>query len=287
MDADVEIPGVIAKGKLLTLTTQEALKHRLADARADTLDAVLASLDLAGAEVRRATPTWAESARALPDPPGGQLAPDDDRHPRDHRGDPDARLRRARRARRRQPRPLLLGPLAGAAGRVGGAAARRRRPHPPGDRGLRHAGLRGHRGPRARRPRRRPGTEPRRRRGDVGRGGHRRRAGRGVAPAGHRGVPGLVALPPAPPVRPPARPRDRADGARGLRVRAGDGPRLARQARDGGVAVAAGRDRRHRGRAGGCRLRRGVHRRGRADHGRPGGRQPDRRAATCAERTEP
>ena len=61
VDADVAIPGVIAKGKLLTLTTQEALKHGLADARADTLDAVLASLDLAGAEVRRATQTWAET----------------------------------------------------------------------------------------------------------------------------------------------------------------------------------------------------------------------------------
>ncbi len=61
VDADVAILGVIAKGKLLTLTTQEALKHGLADARADTLDAVLASLDLAGAEVRRATQTWAET----------------------------------------------------------------------------------------------------------------------------------------------------------------------------------------------------------------------------------
>jgi membrane-bound serine protease (ClpP class) len=61
VDADVDIPGVIAKGKLLTLTTQEALTHKLADARADTVDAVLASLDLAGAEVRRATPTWAET----------------------------------------------------------------------------------------------------------------------------------------------------------------------------------------------------------------------------------
>ena len=61
VDADVEIPGVVAKGKLLTLTTQEALKHKLADARADTVDAVLVSLDLAGAEVRRATQTWAET----------------------------------------------------------------------------------------------------------------------------------------------------------------------------------------------------------------------------------
>jgi membrane-bound serine protease (ClpP class) len=61
VDADVEIPGVIAKGKLLTLTTEEALKHGLADFRADRLDAVLASLDLQGAEVRRASQTWAET----------------------------------------------------------------------------------------------------------------------------------------------------------------------------------------------------------------------------------
>lgn len=61
VDADVEIPGVIDKGKLLTLTTEEALKHKLADFRADSLDAVLQSLGLAGAEVRRATQTWAET----------------------------------------------------------------------------------------------------------------------------------------------------------------------------------------------------------------------------------
>jgi membrane-bound serine protease (ClpP class) len=61
VDADVEIPDLIAKGKLLTLTTEEALRHGLADVRADTLDAVLASLDLAGAEVRRPAPTWAET----------------------------------------------------------------------------------------------------------------------------------------------------------------------------------------------------------------------------------
>jgi membrane-bound serine protease (ClpP class) len=61
VDADVEIPGVIAKGKLLTLTTEEALKHGLADFRADSLPAVLASLEVPGAEVRRATQTWAET----------------------------------------------------------------------------------------------------------------------------------------------------------------------------------------------------------------------------------
>jgi membrane-bound serine protease (ClpP class) len=61
VDADVEIPGIVDKGKLLTLTTEEALRHSLADFRADSLPAVLKSLDLAGAEVRQATQTWAET----------------------------------------------------------------------------------------------------------------------------------------------------------------------------------------------------------------------------------
>ncbi|HEU4505718.1 MAG TPA: NfeD family protein [Nitrospira sp.] len=61
VDADVEIPGVIAKGKLLTLTTDEALQQQLADFRADTLEAVLKALNLSEAEVRRASETWAES----------------------------------------------------------------------------------------------------------------------------------------------------------------------------------------------------------------------------------
>jgi membrane-bound serine protease (ClpP class) len=61
VDADVAIPGVIEKGKLLTLTTQEALKQGLADAKADRLEAVLTHLGLADAEVRRATETWGES----------------------------------------------------------------------------------------------------------------------------------------------------------------------------------------------------------------------------------
>lgn len=60
VDADVEIPGVIEKGKLLTLTTEEALKHKLADFRADTLESTLEQLGLGGAEVRRASPNWAE-----------------------------------------------------------------------------------------------------------------------------------------------------------------------------------------------------------------------------------
>jgi len=61
VDADVEIRGLIQKGKLLTLTTEEALKHKLADFRADTIADVLKQFDLAGAEVRRASPNWAEN----------------------------------------------------------------------------------------------------------------------------------------------------------------------------------------------------------------------------------
>jgi membrane-bound serine protease (ClpP class) len=69
VDADVDIPGVIAKGKLLTLTTEEALQHKLVDFRAGSLEAVLASLGLAETEVRRASETWAESlVRILTNP---------------------------------------------------------------------------------------------------------------------------------------------------------------------------------------------------------------------------
>jgi membrane-bound serine protease (ClpP class) len=61
VDADVEIPDVIEKGKLLTLTTDEAVKHKVADFRADSLAAVLERLELVGAELRHATPNWAEN----------------------------------------------------------------------------------------------------------------------------------------------------------------------------------------------------------------------------------
>ena len=61
VDADVEIPEVIDKGKLLTLTTEEALKHQVIDFRANTLEAVLQSLNLADAAIHRTSETWAES----------------------------------------------------------------------------------------------------------------------------------------------------------------------------------------------------------------------------------
>jgi membrane-bound serine protease (ClpP class) len=61
VDADVAIPGFIEKGKLLTLTTEEALKHKIADFRSDTIEEVLKQLGLSGAEVRRVSPNWAEN----------------------------------------------------------------------------------------------------------------------------------------------------------------------------------------------------------------------------------
>lgn len=61
VDTDVEVPGVKPKGKLLTLTTAEALEHGVADFQADDLGALLARLDLAGAEVRRPPIAWAET----------------------------------------------------------------------------------------------------------------------------------------------------------------------------------------------------------------------------------
>lgn len=60
VDVDVEIAGVIEKGKLLTLTASQALEHKVAELAADTLDAALAAAGLPGAEVRVARQTWAE-----------------------------------------------------------------------------------------------------------------------------------------------------------------------------------------------------------------------------------
>lgn len=69
VDADVAIPGVVEKGKLLTLTTEEALRHHLADLRADSFDALLEATTLQGAEVRRMSQNWAETlVRFLTDP---------------------------------------------------------------------------------------------------------------------------------------------------------------------------------------------------------------------------
>ncbi|HEY6507840.1 MAG TPA: NfeD family protein [Vicinamibacterales bacterium] len=60
VDADVVIPNLIEKGKLLTLTTEEALAHKVADHLADDVTAVLEALGLAGAELRSSSENWAE-----------------------------------------------------------------------------------------------------------------------------------------------------------------------------------------------------------------------------------
>ncbi|MBI2206462.1 MAG: nodulation protein NfeD [Candidatus Rokubacteria bacterium] len=60
VDADVVIPKLVEKGKLLTLTTTEALAHRIADHRADSLEAALERVGLKDAEIRRSAVNWAE-----------------------------------------------------------------------------------------------------------------------------------------------------------------------------------------------------------------------------------
>lgn len=60
VDADVVVPGLVEKGKLLTLTTEEALQHGVAEYRATSVDSLLVLLGLSGAEVRTEAPNWGE-----------------------------------------------------------------------------------------------------------------------------------------------------------------------------------------------------------------------------------
>ena len=148
-------PGVVAKGKLLTLTTSEALEHKVAEFTADTLTDALEAAGLPDAEVRPATQTWAETlVRFLTNPivssllmTIGMLG---------HAGrDPDAGLRGAGHDWLALARAVLLGPLDRPARGLGGAAAGRGRCAARRTRGLRHSRLRcrGHRRHRrARRP---------------------------------------------------------------------------------------------------------------------------------------
>ncbi len=57
----MQIADVVEQGKLLTLTTSEALTHKVADFTADTLPEALAVAGLRDADVRRAAQTWAET----------------------------------------------------------------------------------------------------------------------------------------------------------------------------------------------------------------------------------
>ena len=61
VDADVEIPGLIEKGKLLTLTTGEALTNKLIDLQANTLESALQQLGIVSPEIRTASTNWAEN----------------------------------------------------------------------------------------------------------------------------------------------------------------------------------------------------------------------------------
>ena len=61
VDADVEIAGVVEKGKLLTLTTREAITYKVVEHTADTLPDALEAVGLRDVEVRRASQTWAET----------------------------------------------------------------------------------------------------------------------------------------------------------------------------------------------------------------------------------
>jgi len=60
VDEDIEIPGVIEKGKLLTLTAEESLKLNVADGLAHDLEEVLAICGLAGSKIVRINISWSE-----------------------------------------------------------------------------------------------------------------------------------------------------------------------------------------------------------------------------------
>ena len=51
VDEAIEIRGLIEKGKLLTLTTEEALKYEIADYQAEDIAEVLKTVDMSGAQV--------------------------------------------------------------------------------------------------------------------------------------------------------------------------------------------------------------------------------------------
>jgi len=60
VDEDIEIPGVIEKGKLLTLTTEEAVELNIADGMANDLNELLIKLNLSEKHLIRTKITWSE-----------------------------------------------------------------------------------------------------------------------------------------------------------------------------------------------------------------------------------
>jgi membrane-bound serine protease (ClpP class) len=61
VDEDVEIPGVVESGKLLTLTTDEAVRLGVANGEADGWPALMRAIGADGARVVEARPNWAEN----------------------------------------------------------------------------------------------------------------------------------------------------------------------------------------------------------------------------------
>ncbi len=69
VDRDIEIEGVVEKGKVLTLSTEEALGLSIADFEAASVEDVLEVLGLSGARVEETETNWAELlARAVSEP---------------------------------------------------------------------------------------------------------------------------------------------------------------------------------------------------------------------------
>ncbi|MCA9523981.1 MAG: hypothetical protein KC609_23590, partial [Myxococcales bacterium] len=60
VDASVDLPPLAPKGKLLTITTPDALKYGVADLQADTLEELLTKLKLKGATIVHPKVNWAE-----------------------------------------------------------------------------------------------------------------------------------------------------------------------------------------------------------------------------------
>ena len=92
VDADVEIPGLIEKGKLLTLTTEEALKHKVADFRAETLERRTGAAGSCGGAGKARIAQLGGGSCPLPDPSRCQLSAHDRRYARHLSGNPHARL---------------------------------------------------------------------------------------------------------------------------------------------------------------------------------------------------
>ena len=69
VDADIEVKGLSEKGKLLTLTSKQALEVKVADALAPSYEAALQLLNLGEAETVKTETHWAEKiSRILTDP---------------------------------------------------------------------------------------------------------------------------------------------------------------------------------------------------------------------------